>query len=303
MSGRNPFLPITTADLKAISREAASDYLSEGTDLTDAVVKAASLFGRDLTGEHVRRVCEMTYHDVFERQHREKTGSKDRYISFDPPDAVAASSRLNAQKVASGSLSKEASAMTGTAAVMDKVAQVSDTRSQRHQTFNAFDALVQETSPEPQKTAWYNPLSEVCYLRGQLKEAMVELQNRLDTIEGSEKFAMSDLISQAVQESRDQTGVAGVLHACLAGVSGTKLANGVLEDLSSDLLYQMGLHGCVLEAEKVASYGEVNRNHPLPRKFEKVAGLRNERLHVEFALSELQRDWDRVNDEVRALIS
>ena len=70
MSGRNPFLPITAADLKAISREAASDYLSEGTDPTDAVVKAASLFGRDLTNEHVRRVCEMTYHDIFERQFR-----------------------------------------------------------------------------------------------------------------------------------------------------------------------------------------------------------------------------------------
>ena len=193
--------------------------------------------------------------------------------------------------------------MSGTTAVMSKVAEVSDTRSQRHQRFNAFDAHIKEASPEPQTPSWYNPLSEVCYLRDQLKEAKAELETRLLGIETTEKFAMSDLVAQAIQANRDHVGVSGILHSCLAGISGTKLADGVMEKLSSDLIYRLGLEGCSLEREKVASYGDPNPNHPLPKKFGKVATLRNERLHLEFALGEIQTEWDRVNDEIRTLVS
>lgn len=84
----------TQQELVQAARAATSDYITNGTDLTEAVVKAASAI-TPLTSEHVRRICEMTYHDAYERLFAEKTGSH-QYVSFDPPDAIRASELLDA---------------------------------------------------------------------------------------------------------------------------------------------------------------------------------------------------------------
>jgi hypothetical protein len=303
MTGRNPFASIGPDDLKAIAREATSDHMSNGTDLTDAVVKAASLFDHPLTAEHVRRVCEMTYHNTFERRFHEKAGSADRMVSFDPPDAVAASSRLRAEKVASVRSTKEAAAVVGSP-IMDKVASVSATGRRRHRPINAFDQVIKEASGDAAGVLWYNPVGELCYVRDQLRSSISELDTRRSTLEGSEKFAMMDLTEHAYQAYKDGVSVVGILHACLSGLDREKVASGVTSDLVDRLTFQLANIGCSLDGdEKVASYGSANPNHPLPRTFAKVAGWRNERVHVEYALDELRRDLDRVNGELRALCS
>ena len=84
----------TQEQLVQAAREATSDYITNGTDLTEAVVKAASSI-TPVTSEHVRRICEMTYHDAYERSFAEKTGMY-QYVSFDPPDAIRAAEMLDA---------------------------------------------------------------------------------------------------------------------------------------------------------------------------------------------------------------
>lgn len=301
MTGRNPFASVSPDDLKAIAREATSDHMENGTDPTDAVVKAASLFDRPLTSEHVRRVCEMTYHNTFERRWGEKAGSMDRLVSFDPPDAVAATSRLRSQKVASVGNTKEASAVVGSP-IMDKVASVSATRRRRHQPVNAFDRLIDVEGTKEADVLWYNPVGELCHVRDTLRASVSELRTRQSTLESTEKFAMLELAEHSYQAYKDGHGVAGILHACVSGVAQEKLADNVIPSLLEELSHRLANIGCALDtSEKVASYGTPNANHPLPKRFAKIAGWRNERIHVEYALSELQRDLDRVNGELRAL--
>jgi hypothetical protein len=92
--------PVTKEYLQGLAQSATTDFLSNGTPLTEAVVKQASACGANLTSEHVRRICEMTYHDTYERMHKQAS-SADRYIVFDPPDANVAAEVLQAVKVAS----------------------------------------------------------------------------------------------------------------------------------------------------------------------------------------------------------
>jgi len=297
MTGHDPFSRVTPDNLRSIAREATAEHMNMGTNLTSAVVKAASLFGQPLTSEHVRRVCEMTYQDTFERKFREKVGGADRYISFDPPDAAAASHLLRAEKTASTPRVDKAAIMGSSLA--EKVANVTET-SRRFDRVNAFDQLVNQPV-DNSKVAWYNPLSEVMSVQEQLKEAGVDLRTRLASASGSEKFAMDELMAHAVQSYNEGVGVTGVLHACTSGVKMADYPGNLVTELMADLALNMSTSGCHLEREKVASFGHSNPNHPLPQAFKKVADFRSERVHLEYALAEIQSEYDRVNGEIRAL--
>ena len=98
-------LGITRGALLSLANEASTDFLINGTPLTEAVVKVASSSSLDFTAEHVRRICEMTYHSVYERMHKSASGP-DKYVSFDPPDARRAAQELRATKVAAASRSR-----------------------------------------------------------------------------------------------------------------------------------------------------------------------------------------------------
>ena len=294
MTERHPFASVTPDDLRSLAREAASEHMSLGTNLTDAVVKAASMYDAPLTSEHVRRVCEMTYHDVFERKFRE-AGGTDRYISFDPPDAAEASSRLRSEKVASVQVQERNRPMTNS--LIEKVAHVAGVA--RRTRVNAFDEITKQADGAP--VSWYNPLGEVCYVKDRLREARNELQTRLSTLEGSEKFAMMELTAQAYQAYKQGTAVAGILHSCVSCLKTAEYVDGILPKIAEDLAHDLANHGCSLDSEKVASFGTPNPNHPVPRAFKKVADFRNERIHVEYALSEIVSQLDRVNQELHAL--
>lgn len=58
------------------------------------------------------------------------------------------------------------------------------------------------------------------------------------------------------------------------------------------------------ENAKVASgsLGEVNPQHPMPRKFVKAAEARLERKHLEITLDELQRNRVELNTSLRDLL-
>lgn len=296
MAGRVHY-SISPDDLRAIAREATSDHLQHGTSLTDSVVKAASLFDRPMTSEHVRRVCEMAYHDTFERSFREKTAGTDQYVSFDPPDAVAAAERIRTSKVASTQRVQE-SHVSHAAPILEKVASRS---ARRHVPVNAFDELMKTAQVEdPSEVLWYNPLSEVISVRDRIKDAIEELEVKVASLENAEVFSFLDLAGQAYQQYKEGSGISSILHACTSPLDMGKYASSVVPELLDELLQRLENEGCAFSDEKVAS-GRVNPNHPLPSKFLKMAESRNERAHVEYALSELRSEYDRVNGELRAL--
>lgn len=284
---------ITAEDLKMIAREATSDHLQNSTPLTDAVVKAASLFDRPLTDEHVRRICEMSYHDTFERMFKGASGP-DRYISFDPADAVEAAARLRAERVSSTRM-KTASVPTF-APIMEKAAFAPTSR-RKFQPRNFLDDAKEASADN---VVWFDPLSEIRHVRSELSEAVTALENELSGLDGAEKMGMLDLVSQAYQAWKDGSSIPTVLHACLSHTGSEKIASGAAAEILDELTLQLGKIGLPLEAEKVAS-ARVNPNHPLPQVFNKVAGFRHRRLHVEYALEELKADLGRVNEEIRGL--
>ena len=130
-------LHITKGYLRELACSATSDFLENQTPLTEAVVKVASACGKDLTAEHVRRICEMTYHDAYERMHKE-TATADRYISFDPPDPNTAIGMLRARRVESPE--KVASFSGNGVGQMTKFASAGGRA--KFEPANAFDALV-----------------------------------------------------------------------------------------------------------------------------------------------------------------
>lgn len=289
-------LPIAVDDLKMLARQASSDHLTQGTDLTDAVVKAASLFDRPLTAEHVRRVCEMTYHDVFERKFRNEGGS-DRYVSFDPPHAKIAAERLQAQKIAS--IHTRRAAMLG-AETSEKVASARTFNKYRR--VNAFDETIKEAGVAHSEVSWLNPAGELCHIQQDLRDAVRTIRTEIDTLSMQEKWASSDLFTHAVQAHKSGFSASRILEACFTSLGDAphaevKIASAVAQDLAEN----MARVGCALAHEKVASMATVNPNHPLPKLFRKTAEFRGQRMHLEYALSELQTQLERVNRELHEL--
>jgi hypothetical protein len=297
MSERSGLTPMTPEALRAIARQASSDHFTQGTDLTTAVVKAASLTGMPLTNEHVRRVCEMTYHDAFERAWRETPG-QDRYVSFDPPDAVLASQQINAVKVAS--TSRRSAMQVVTASSTEKVASASrrfDTRAAYGRAVDAAFAPVEN----PAKIAYANPLGEVQALRSSMREAITELEAREATLSSSDKYASAELAAQAEQACKEGHKVGQVLFACVSPFE-TAGYDKVAEDLVHELAAHLVGHGfSVSTREKTGSAQQVNPNHPLPIAFEKVASFRREHVKVAMALESLRRDYSDLRRRIDAL--
>jgi len=289
---------ITRDTLRDMAQVAVSDHLSNGTSLTEAVVKAASAAPHDLTSEHVRRICEMTYHDAYERMHKAASGA-DRYISFDPPDALTAAQMLRATKVASisekrGSMSEEDESLMTT--------KVASYTKPKFQPANAFTELMKQA--EAPEDNWADPTRDVRRLRQDLKEATSSVENSISGVKTASDLAMGDLIKEALSVYKEGYSVEDILHACFSGMEWDDVDPGCAQETAT------------IVAEKVASavdrvtgmrvntesrLADVNPDHPLPRRFSKVATLATERAHLEITLDELMRNKEYFNKEIEGL--
>jgi len=74
-------MQIASSAVTRYKREVISEN-GKGISLTDSVVASARPY-MPMTHEHVKRICEFTYHDAFERIFNERRGIE-RNISFDP---------------------------------------------------------------------------------------------------------------------------------------------------------------------------------------------------------------------------
>lgn len=291
----------TENDLLAIAQRASSDFLQSGTELTQAVVKAASETASDYTSEHIRRICEMTYHDTYNRMFNEKQGSadRDRYISFDPPNAIVAADMY--QKTVGSALPVGGTVPTS----LSKLAQdeISPLRRRdisprkrlskmasatqevmpvRFKPMNQFDSLMSKYASSEIPMA--DPLREVRDVYSNLKEAKVDVQGRLNSIDTREKLAMIDLVSMAKQMSKEGMATDQILHACF---STCDVQNNHIAETAKKVASELAM---VLPHSKIASeFHEVNPNHPLLGKFAEAVKTRSERVHLEYALDDLRR--------------
>jgi len=288
-------LSITKDYLRELACCAASDFLENQTPLTEAVVKVAAACEKDLTAEHVRRICEMTYHDTYERMHKEAS-TADRYISFDPPDPNTAIGMLRARKVESPE--KVASVPLGQGLTMDKLA--SNSGRAKFQPANAFDEMMRSVPTQEEDFSF----SKLASIRRDLKEAIVSTATEHSGAQMQADIEMSALIKEASSAYRDGYSIREILHACVSGADldgvpdriSTKVASALAEKLARDVDSVTGLG-----INKTASLGDVDPEHPLPARFQKAAHAATQRAHLEITLDDLKGDRDRLNKEIRSL--
>lgn len=288
-------LSITKEYLSDLACAAASDFLENQTPLTEAVVKVASACEKDLTAEHVRRICEMTYHDVYERMHK-MASAADRYISFDPPNANTAIGMLRARRVEAPE--KVASASIGGGMMFEKSA--SARRRPKFEPINAFSELM-KTASSAKEEVDYRQLRNI---QRDLKEAVASVATELSGAQLSAETEMAHLIKEAYDSYKDGYSAREILHACVTGADlsevpdyvATKVASVLAEELAKKASKTVGLG-----INKTASLGEVDPEHPLPRRFQKVAEMSAQRAHLELTLEDLKKDRDYFQKQVESL--
>lgn len=290
---------VTEGALRQMAREASAMHFDQGEDLTNAVVKVASSYEYPLTSEHVRRVCEMTYHDVFERSFRD-SDTPSKVVSFDPPEASKVAAAVRAQQITSMH-EKAASARTARQEEVEKVASMPEVWTPPRPK-NAFSAAVEKfaESPEVRRLEARSLLRDA---DASVKEAEHQIRVELGTIKSAQLSAYQELGRQVRQEVINGFPAERVLAACEyfmkeAGAP-DEVVEGVIVDLAADMLWA----GIDLN-EKCASLRTVspNKRHPLFPKASKVANLRTQRLHREYALEEILAGRARVEQELKSAL-
>lgn len=287
-----------------IARQAAGDYVTNGANLTTAVVKYASASRLPLTEEHVRRICEMTYHDAYERAFHQKRGSMDRYISFDPPDAVQCAKELKAMAVEKRASAPQSTKQASPVEFLKAASAISGIPArEKYQPVNAYLATV--LTPDVVKVAsqdtWHNPYGDAFRLQQQVREAVRKVQLDADSAAEASKVAMAQLVGQADQACKDGAAVADVLDLCLHAAGETTTAK-VAHDIICEVAEVLTARGYdVSTRTKSAEYRDANLSHPLAVQFSKVASLRVGVTHLEEALGDLKKDLDYANRNLRGL--
>lgn len=290
--------------LMSIARQAAGEFLARGTDLTTAVVKEASASRLPLTDEHVRRICEMTYHEAFERSFHQKRGSLDRYISFDPPDAIQCAKELKAMTVEKkASAPMQGRTLAPTEFLKAASALAGTPPREKYQPVNAFLATV--LTPNVEKVAaednWHNPMGEIARAHQELREAIKKVELDLVSTEHEAKIAAAQLMAQSVQACKDGADVSDVLNLCYHAAEGAGVTVKIAHDTVCEIAELLKSHGFDTRTrEKTASYEEPNLAHPIATGFAKVASLRDAQAHLATAAEDLRSEYALSARKVRA---
>jgi hypothetical protein len=278
-----------------MAREAASEFLRGVVDPTNAVIKVASACGRSLTNEHVRRICEMTYHDVYERSFRDSPGP-DRLVSFDPPDATKAADAVRTTQIASFH-DKVASSRGGGA--MGKTAEAPPI-GRAPAAKNAFLSVV-STAPEDRTHLVKEARFQVRDTHRQLREAARQLETEVHSAAGSEKIAFIEMQDTVLSVVRNGAPPLLVMEACLEFAKTASSDAGLLSGMATDLIRFLDRCGVDLQPEKTASmeHFRINEAHPLRVQAIKVAELRGFRVRGELALQDIREQMVRVERELQ----
>ena len=278
---------------------ATTMYLREGTPLTEAVTKIAGAHHRPLTVEHARRICEMTYHDAYERVFRDPSQSS--VVSFDPPDAEKVGSDIRAAQVQSFRdklATADAAAASGGSEKAASAPGWSPPAARNHFLEHLATGTPMEDRSVPEARDILKTASTA------VRDAVKEVEVRVGTAKLAHFHAYGDLRQQVRHEVTQGASASGVLAAVSSLMpEGTsdKIASGIIEDLAETLL-EDGEDLDVKEASASLSDFAVNRAHPLAARVQKVASLRGFRVSGEIALSDLRDQQARVERELQSTL-
>ena len=295
---------ISTDALMDIARKATGHYLARGTDLTTAVVKEAGASHLPLTEEHVRRICEMTYHEAFERAFHQKRGSMDRYISFDPPDAVQCAKELKAMAVEkTAAAPPQRRALSPVEFLKTASALAGETPREKYKPLNAYLATV--LTPNVEKVAshdrWHAPTGDLVRAQQNMREAVRKVELDCESAAYEAKVASVTLSAQATQACKDGADISEVLDLCYHAAESAGITVKVAHDTVCEIAEALRSHGFDTRVrEKTASYAEANLAHPIAQLFVKVASLRDQHNVLSVAADELRAEYSLSSRKTRA---
>ena len=286
--------PITDSQLDRVASRATQLFRTgKVASATDAVVKAASEARAPYTAEHVRRVCEKTYREIFAQEHQSKEGSADRPISFDPPDATIAAQRLMASKVASARTFLS-SAMSGAGAEAEKVASAGPAP---YQPTNVFD-LVTKSAAAPETPA--STVQDVRVATRDLQQAHGNLRAKLAGAKSAAQIALFDLLESAKIAMTQGISADEMLLAC-GEVAREKVPQQFVEKAAEYLVDGLVQQRMPLGEKRAVAPCRANPDHPVVIRFQKFAGLLYDYATFEEALKEVQPAYVRAREVLREL--
>lgn len=290
-----PYLQsVDESDLRGMAREATTLHLNQGIPLGDAVVKVASSFDRPLTSEHVRRVCEMSYHDTFERSF--KGAGPSRVVSFDPADAEKVAQAVQAKFIESHK-DKLASAAEAPGQEEEKVASAGFTPPAPKNAF--LEAMASYESND--EVAELEKKAEIRQAREAMKSAVEAMENRVGSTKLAEWYAYRELGQAVRQEVIEGVDPTDVLTSCAAFMKQASIDDDIISGVISQLSTEMVEGG--VEFTKQASLDfHPNPDHPLRAKALQVGQLRGEKIAGEIALDDLRHRQELVEYEFRRTV-
>lgn len=275
---------ITDQDLRDAAKSASSAHLQHGADLTDAVVKAASAIPSTLTDEHVKRLCEMTYHETYERLFRNETGS-DRLVTFDPPNAKEASARLRSTKVASATIHLRTVAA---AATSEKTASaVSMIKLPRQYTpSNFFDEKTASASGSSD-VPWNDAFAEARVLEKALRDQLDQLKTASASSKAGAQDTLLELMDHVQFAAHDGATAAQILELAMEGAAQAEVPLPYVQKMASLLTHGMKSRRISLDG-KTASAAVPNLAHPIAVLATKVASYLYEQAVADEAMTDIQ---------------
>lgn len=285
---------ISTSELRDMAREATSMFLNDGTPLNDAIVKVASSFEHPLTSEHVRRVCEMTYHDTFERGFRDRSGDN-RVVNFDPPEAEKIASAIRAERVRS--FRDKLASASAEGGEHEKAASAPAFQVPRAP--NAFSSAMGE-APRSHEVDVLEAKDILKTAQSDVSEAIHALEVTLGSIKHAEALAYLELGQHVRQSVLDGMAPDDVLHACEVFMKTASVPEHISVDVLAALATDMLEAGIELGEKQAGLLDPTpNTRHPICARVVKVGSLRAEKFATEIALNDLRYDAARVEQELK----
>jgi hypothetical protein len=291
-----PYLHRVTHDeLRGMAKQATSMYMDGGTALEDAVIKVASSFEHPLTSEHIRRVCEMTYHDAFERGFSKMAG-QDRVVNFDPPNAEKVAAAVQAQQIESFQDKVAAARAPVQDGAQEKTASVAVTISEPDNAFLTAMGKYASTG-EAEKMEARHILKDTLT---DVKEAARYLEVEIGSLKTASYHAYLDLGREVRQEVIEGTPPVLVLESVAHFMKQANVAEPIIGEVIQELTNDMVEAGVPFDT-KVAGLDHwfANESHPLRVRSVKVGELRGQKFAAELALDDIRGSRSTVELELK----
>jgi len=282
---------VEATKLKLLGKEAASEFLNQGTSLNDAVLKIAQA-NPDLTPQHVHRITEAANQEAYDQLFQKEAGAV-KNVVFDYGDPVVILAHLEGQSRPAVKLS----------AAQAYGVQVQDFREGLHEDI-ADDVLADAFGVEQEKVASEHvdasaDVRQWQQLRGAIEHVSAEeAEVRTFYKEAAEQF--DAVMQQALQEGVPLEDVGAVVEFVSGPEKMASMLPHIIVGMKSALRNDPDLE-IHFDAEKVAAAQsrEVDLDSQLAKATRHLDLLQQRLGVVKAAKAELERQYEDVDKRVR----